>query len=205
MGSEGKKRYSGYTLLCRGSPLQSLVGQSANHNCWISANLPAAALAFCLMICSVENNQDIASGDDHNNRNAEDGGCNSGYALVLTLSEFSSQLVASGWSELGITEAAPLNTQIPSELPQYFPDKYKTQRLLPHETAGVSFKLIKISGGESGDKSGFLEEKVILLCVGHLLIKEKQFRLPLCEETSIVRSIFLNQMTRRLLPSIVAK
>ena len=62
------------------------------------------------MICSFENNQDIAAGDNHNNRNAEDGGCNSGYALVLTLSEFSSQLVASGWSELGITEAAPLNT-----------------------------------------------------------------------------------------------
>ena len=59
--------------------------------------------------------------------------CNSDYALVLTLSEFSSQLVASGcqWSELGITEAAPLNTYISSELPQYFPSKYKIQRLLP--------------------------------------------------------------------------
>ena len=62
------------------------------------------------MICSVENNQDFADDDDHNNRNADDSDCSSGFALVLTLSEFSSQLVASGWSELGITEAAPLNT-----------------------------------------------------------------------------------------------
>ena len=104
--------------------------------------------------------------------------CNSDYALVLTLSEFSSQLVASGcqWSELGITEAAPLNTQIPSELPQYFPSKYKIQRLLPHETGGGSFRLIKISGGESvRGQIRIFGEKVILLCVGHLLIKEKQF------------------------------
>ena len=62
---------------CYAKEAGSLVGQSANHNCWISANLPAAALAFCLMICSVENNQDLATGDDHDNRNAEDGDCNS--------------------------------------------------------------------------------------------------------------------------------
>ena len=95
---------------CYAKEADSLVAQTANHNCWISANLPDAALAFCLMICSVENNQDIDGGDDHNNRNGEEVDCNSRFALVLTLSEFSSQLVASGWSELGITEAAPLNT-----------------------------------------------------------------------------------------------
>ena len=118
--------------------------------------------------------------------------CNSDYALVLTLSEFSSQLVASGcqWSELGITEAAPLNTYISSELPQYFPSKYKIQRLLPHETGGVSFKLIKISGGESVQgQIRIFGEKSNLVMWRSFVDKRKAIRLPVCEATIILPSI----------------
>ena len=68
---------------CYAKEADSLVAQTANHNCWISANLPDAALAFCLMICSVENNQDLATSDDHDNRNAEDGDCNSFFSRAM--------------------------------------------------------------------------------------------------------------------------